>query len=554
MTTRRTFSIPSLALVPLCGLLASCTGGPGSPEQAIHPEAIRADLRILAADEMEGRGTGSPGGEKAAAYIADRFREIGLEPAVDGDFFQSVPIVGVTPSPEMKLTFSQKGRSLTLAYRQDFVAWAGVEQESVALDGEELVFVGYGIEAPEYSWDDYGDASLSGKVLLMLVNDPPSDDPHHFGGKALTYYGRWTYKLEEAVRRGAAGALLIHTDDMAGYPWTVVDSSWTGEQFYLQGTREPGSSLEVEGWLTHEMAGALFAMLGLDLKAAMEQAGQPGFRPQPLGVTVGIEIGSTIRKFDSPNVIGMLRGSDPELADQCVLYTSHYDHLGMGNPVDGDAIYNGARDNASGVATIISIAHAFASTPPRPRRSIVFAAVTAEESGLLGSKYYAEQPVCPLSKTAATINLDAVNLWGPTRNIVAFGADRSSLEHVVDEVAKEMDMRISPDPLPEKGYFFRSDHFSLVKKGVPAAYFDSGLDFVDQPEGWGKRNEEEYTAKHYHQPSDEYDPTWSLEGAAQMGLFAYRVGLQVALAELMPTWNDGDPFGRARAASLADGS
>lgn len=551
----RSHSHNSLLCVILTCILPIAGCGPEitEAEALITPETLRPDLQALASDEMEGRGPGSPGGDKASEYLARRFQEIGLEPGLDGGYFQEVPIVGMTPSSAVQLSVGKRrGERSTLAYRTDFVAWAGAEVPRVALKGEDLVYVGYGIDAPEFGWDDFGEEDLKGKLLVMLVNDPPSEDPSFFGGKALTYYGRWTYKFEEAARRGAAGALLIHTDELAGYPWTVVDSSWTGEQFYLAETRKPRSSLRVEGWLTREAAANVFAAAGLDLAEMMRAAGKRGFTPKPLGLRAWVEIRSEIRRFASPNVVGVLRGSDPELADECVLFTSHYDHLGRGNPVDGDAIYNGALDNASGVATTLAVARAFATSTPS--RSIVFAAVTAEESGLLGSQHYADHPVFPLSKTAATINLDRINVWGQTRNIVPLGADRSTLGEIIGAVAKELGMEVSPDPLPEKGHFFRSDHFSLAKKGVPAVFLDMGLDFVGKPSDWGQEVVEAYIARDYHQPSDEYDPGWSLAGAAQMGLFAYRVGLRAANAPEMPSWHEGDPFGRAREASLAEGS
>lgn len=526
-------------------LLVGCTSPAG---RQVSADRYREDLSRLSADDMQGRGPGTPGGEKAAAYIADRFKEAGLEPADDGSYFQNVPLVGLTADPSAALHVRAGNQESELAYSADFVAWAGVENESVAWDDDEVVFVGYGVTAPEADWNDYKDSDVAGKVLLMLVNDPPSDDPSFFGGKALTYYGRWTYKLEEAARRGAKGVLLIHETDMAGYPWGVVTGSWTGEQFSLPAEGE--KSTIIEGWVQKDQGDSLLRTAGLSFDEAREKAAQRDFRPVPLPARVSLRIDSTMRRIESPNVVGILRGSDPAVNDQVVVLTSHYDHLGIGPEVDGDTIYNGAFDNASGTAALIEMARAMAAAPAKPRRSILFAAVTAEEQGLLGSEYYAHHPLVPLAKTAANVNIDGVNVWGRTRNIVPMGAERSSIEEVVGRVASEMKMELSPDPSPEKGYYFRSDHFSLVKVGVPAVYIDMGLDFADQPAGWGEQMMDEYTAKHYHQPSDEYDPSWTLEGAVQEMEFVMRTVDGLADQPEMPSWKAGDPFEEIRGKTL----
>lgn len=544
---KRNLSGSLLVLLVLGG--GSCRQ-PAAPP-AVDLEKIRAHVRFLSDDLLEGRAPGSRGGELAARYIATQFELAGLEPVNGDSYYQMVSLVGVEPDPAMQLRIAGKGLSLPLQYRQDFVAVAGVQREEVALQEGELVFVGYGITAPEVPWDDYKATDLKGKVLLMLVNDPPSDDPGFFGGKALTYYGRWTYKFEEAARRGAAGALIIHNTEMAGYPWTVVDSSWTGEQFSLP-LEEPKSTV-VEGWIQQGTADQLLRHAGLSFERALEMAAKSDFQPLPLGLKVSLQIRSQIRQVESPNVIARLPGSDAQLKEEVVLITTHYDHLGVGNPVEGDGIYNGALDNASGTGGLLELASRMAVYAERPRRSILFAAVTAEEQGLLGSQYYAAHPLVPLSRTAASINFDSINVWGRTENIVPLGAERSSIEPLVARVGEEMDMMLSPDAFPEKGYFFRSDQFSLVKVGVPAVYLSRGHRYIGKPENWGEELAKEYTARHYHQPSDEFDPSWSFEGAAQMMQFAFRTALYLANADAMREWKPGDAFEAARKRSLAEG-
>ena len=523
--------------------------GPSFLEPDLRLQSIRLHTKFLADDLLEGRAPGTRGGELAARYIATQFQLAGLEPANGDSFYQMVPLVGTIVDPTMVLTITGKEESLTLNYGKDFVAWAGEEQEKVVLSGQSLVFVGYGVSAPEVPWDDYKDVDLGGKVLLMLVNDPPSDDPGFFGGKALTYYGRWTYKLEEAARRGAAGAILIHNDDMAGYPWGVVENSWSGGQFSL--SSQGPSTPRVEAWIREEHADRLLRSRGLSFKEAHRLAGRADFEPIPLDLSVSIEVVSTIQSTESPNVVGMLRGRDPKLKDEVILITSHYDHLGVGSEVAGDSVYNGALDNASGTGGLLELAAAFARYPERPRRTVLFAAVTAEEQGLLGSKYYAAHPLVPLSKTAANINVDSINVWGRTENIAALGAERSTIESVIHQVAKKMNMVVSPDVFPEKGLFFRSDQFSLVKVGVPSIFLIRGNRFMGKPPNWGKELTREYTAKHYHQPSDEFDPSWSFEGAAQMMEFTFWTTLHLANQEAMPQWKPGDPFEAVRKKVLA---
>jgi len=523
-------------------LFLGCSGSQERKPVEIRRAAIRAHLKFLADDLLEGRGPGSRGGDLAAKYIAAQFEALGLEPAVgDTSYFQPVELLGMNPAP--RITFYTKRGRLQPTYRRDFVAWTPIERATVRLARSNVIYMGYGIDAPEYNWNDYEGVDVAGKVLLISPNEPPSTDDRFFDGKALTYYGRWTYKFEEAARRGAAGVILIHTTEKAGYGWPVVEGSWSGEQFYVGG-QEAARQLRLESWITQEVASRLLKSEGYDLADLLDKAGKPGFRPIPLRFQVEARISNTIRHIVSPNVIGKVPGSD--LADQYILYTSHYDHLGMDPTKAGDNIFNGAVDNASGTAGLIELARAFTEVRPRPRRSILIAAVTAEEAGLLGSKWYAQHPVVPLAKTAAEVNIDAINVRGETRDIIPMGADLSSIRTVVEQVAKEMGMTLSPDPMPEQGFFFRSDQFSLVKVGVPAVYFDPGDKYVGQPEDYGRKLAEDYIKNRYHRPSDEYDPSWSLEGAEQMLRFAFKTGYALANADQMPVWKEGVPFKRVR--------
>ncbi|MBI4446396.1 MAG: M28 family peptidase [Acidobacteria bacterium] len=520
----------------------------GNDAVKIQPSNIRAHVRFLSSDLMEGRLPATRGGDLAAHYIATQFELAGLKPVNKDSYFQMVPMVGMNADPNMQMVLDRQGSSLELNYRKDFVAWAGIEKEEVTIRNGEVVFVGYGISAPEVPWDDYKGTDVRGKILMMLVNDPPSDDPGFFGGKALTYYGRWTYKLEEAARRGALGVLLVHNTDMAGYPWQVVEGSWTGEQFSLP--QEVEKSSVIEAWITEARADEVLKAAGLNFAQARERAGKADFRSVPLGWSMNLSVNSSIRKVESPNVVGLLEGIDARLKNEIILITTHYDHLGIGIEVEGDSIYNGAFDNASGTGGMLELARVMAAQ--RPRWSILFAAVTAEEQGLIGSEYYARHPLFPLSRTAANINFDSISVWEESENIITMGAERSSLDEVVRNVASEMRIVISPDPFPEKGHFFRSDQFSLVKVGVPAVYLDPGLMIRGKPEGWGERMMNEYTEKRYHQPSDEFDPSWSFEGAAQMMEFARRTALKIANSESMPRWKPGDQFEALRKKNLAE--
>ncbi|HEX9652540.1 MAG TPA: M28 family peptidase [bacterium] len=521
----------------------------GKLDGAVKADRIRVHLQTLSADIMEGRAPGTSGGERAASYIAAQLKEAGLMPAVgDTSYFQNVTLRGVTHTPS--LTIRGVNRTWRLAPGTQFVGVTQIESVETAIRNAEVLFMGYGIEAPEYSWNDYGAVDVSNKVLLMLVNEPSSPDSSFFDGAALTYYGRWSYKYEEAGRKGAAGVILIHTTSMAGYGWNVIQNSRSKEQIYL---RQPHENLcAFEGWITQEVASELLSAHGFNLDEWIAGANSPDFKPVALPFKVSAAITNSTRLIDSPNVIAKIEGSDPVLKNECILFTSHYDHLGMNSLLPDDGIFNGAFDNASGTATLIEIARELAQLPVRLNRTMLFAAVTGEESGLLGSQYYAQNPVFPLVKTAANINIDGVNVWGATRDIVARGAQRSTIGMAVEKVAREMRLTVAPDPMPEQGLFFRSDQLSLVKVGVPAVFVTAGLSYVGQPENWGRQMMEEYIRVRYHGVDDEYDPSWSLEGAAQIGRFVFKLGLELGNAADMPRWHRNDQFERIRDESLKE--
>lgn len=530
-------------------ILSTYAAGP-----IVSEKAIRAHIKFLADDLLEGRAPGTRGGELAAKYIAAQFEAMGLQPAgVNGSYFQPVRLVGVKADPSTKLIVRGDGREASFNFGDEYVASTGAQTEAVSLKSE-LVFVGYGIDAPEYRWNDYkGDpADFRGKILVIMVNDPPATqaEPDLFGGRALTYYGRWTYKYEEAARRGAAGAILIHTDESAGYPWSVVRTSNGSWRYDL--AREPSDTtpyLKLRAWMTNDAAKRLFQLAGLDLDELRRQAASRDFKPVKLNLQAEIDLRSELKRVEAPNVIGMLPGRDAQLRNEYVMYTAHWDHLGVGEPdARGDAIYNGAVDNATGVAAVLAIADALSRLPEseRPRRSILFLMTTAEEQGLLGAEWFARYPTVPIEKIAADINLDALNVLGVTRDFVALGANRSTLQQVVEAVARDRGLKVSSDPRPEQGSFFRSDHFPLAKVGVPAISLESGEDFVGRPAGWGQQQFNEYNTKHYHQPSDEYSDTWDLRGTVQEAEIALDIGLRVANSNEMPRYNPNDEFAKAR--------
>lgn len=523
-------------------------------EQTLTGTILHAHTAFLADDLLEGRAPGTRGAQLAAKYIAAEFARLGLEPAGNqGSYFQDVTLVGKKLNAPADLKVEGRGQTAAFKYFDDFVPYTGLEDPSVEVAGE-LVFAGYGVTAPEYRWDDFKGADLKGKLLLLLVNDPPAtaDEPGLFGGKAMTYYGRWTYKYEEAARQGAAGAILIHTTESAGYPFKVVQSSWTGEQFELPPSPQGESErpLLLKSWVSEEAAKRILAQAGQDLDALRRAAAQRSFRPVALGLAASTRMTQTFRTIQDANVVGVLRGRDPRLKNEYVIYTAHYDHLGVGKPVNGDSIYNGAADNAIGVAALLGIAEAMVHLPEGTKRSQIFAAVTAEEAGLLGSAHYARHPTFAPAETVANINMDGLNQWGPTRDIVEIGSGKSELDTVAEVVAGWNNLKLLPDQYPEKGFYYRSDQFSLAKIGVPALYFDNGLDVIGQPAGYGQKKFEEYTANDYHAPSDVIKADWDWRGAEQMARFLFECGWLAANWERQFDWAPNSEFRAIRLESL----
>ncbi|HLS47878.1 MAG TPA: M28 family peptidase [Gemmatimonadales bacterium] len=507
--------------------------------QAVDGRVMQAHLEFLADDALEGRAPGTRGGDLAALYIATQFKRLGLEPAGDsGSYLHQVPVISLDPAPT--LTLPQNGSPRALTYRDDFVLWSMHDSASVSAAGD-LVYVGYGIVAPEYEWNDYAGLDVKGKIVVALVNDPGLRDSTLFRGRIFTYYGRWTYKLEEAERQGAAGILLVHTTESATYPWGTVSSSWTGPQVRVE--RDAGP-LRVAGWLTQDAAAALVGSRD-SLDRMMAAATRRGFRPVPLGGKAEAQVTSEVARSVTYNVLGRMPGSGA-LADEAVMIGGHYDHLGVGTPVDGDSIYNGAMDNASGIGAILAMAEAMVETGVKPARSLVFMAFGAEESGLLGSTAYATRPTIALPNLAAVLNIDVVNLSGRTRDVSALGVDQSSLGEVFTRAARaeSLEVSVSEDALL-KGYFFRSDHFPFVRAGVPSLSLQSGTSFVGQPDGYAREQEDDYNANRYHQPADEVLPSFKYEGAEQVMRVVIRTALAAASAPSQPTWSEGSEFREA---------
>ncbi|MFL5350142.1 MAG: M28 family peptidase [Hyalangium sp.] len=537
-------ALPALAQgVPLT------TPAEKAASQAIDANLLRGHVRFLAHDLLEGRGPGTRGDELAQAYIASQFETAGLKPGgEDGSYLQPFELVGITGHPE-QLSFSTASAHTELKFHDDFIAVSGVQEPEAKLEGSELVFVGYGIVAPEYAWDDFKGMDLRGKTLLILNSDP-ADDPQLFAGRTRLWYGRWDYKYEQAAKVGAAGAIILHTTPSAGYPWQVVQTSWSGEQFELPATSGP--RLQVKAWTTEEATQRIVHLAGKDLDALVASAQNRDFQPVPLGVKVSTRFSTQVRRRPTANVLGVLPGSDPKLAQQVVLYTAHHDHLGMkGNAKPGeDAIYNGAVDNASGVAALLSVARAFQALPKPPRRTVLFAAVAAEEQGLLGSQYLSAHLPVPPGRIATNLNIDGVNILGRTRDVTVIGLGKSSLDPIITGLAKAQGRTVKADQLSDRGFFYRSDQFAFAKLGIPAAYFGSGMDFIGRPEGWGKQQREQWEAKHYHQPSDELRPEWDLSGAVEDVRLYFLLGAHVARAPEGPYWNKGDEFEAPRLESL----
>lgn len=532
---------------------------PAAVERAIaefSEEEIRAHARLLSSDLLEGRGPGTRGDALTSLYIATQFEGLGLQPFGDaGSFFQKVSLLGISMVPERtSISFARAGAQAIgpLRHLDDYVATDQTQSGNTALDSE-IVFVGHGVVAPEYRWDDYKGLDTRGKTLIMLVNDPPAtaQEPDLFKGRARTYYGRWTYKFETGTAKGAEAVFLIHTNEAAGYGWQVVRNSWGRERAYTK--RQPNEpALEAAGWITEAAARNLFRAAGLDLDALTKAAGSRDFRPVSLGYRLSGSIGSEIRPFDTQNVVARLEGSDARLRDEAILYTAHHDHLGIGTPDEtGDRIYNGAVDNATGTALLLEMARVWSRATPAPKRSIVFAAVAAEEQGLLGSEWYGRHPTMPAGKIALAMNYDAIYQIGRVRDVTMIGVERMTFFPTAQKVTKALGLEIVPDQDPEQGFYYRSDHFSLAKVGVPAFSIDPGSDVIGEPADYGRKKAEEYRTKHYHQPSDEIDPSWDWSSSVQMGELGFWLGWEAANAPSMPNWLPGEEFRAIRDRSIA---
>ena len=511
----------------------------------IDIEAMLAHTKILSSDEYEGRAPGTKGEERAVTYIADQFKNVGLKPGnSDGTYFQKVPLVGITAKPA-PLVFSKGGQRQTLKWKDEVVAWTKHVAPSASVSNSEVVFVGYGVVAPEFNWDDYKDVDVKGKTLLMLVNDPPVTeasnpeelDAKTFGGKAMTYYGRWTYKYEIGAQKGAAAVLIVHETGPAGYGFNVVQG-WTGEQFNLVTPGKNMGRAAIEGWITLDQAKALLKSAGQDFDALKKQAATREFKPVPLGVTASMKIENTLRTIDSRNVIGRLEGGDPKLKDEFVVYTAHWDHFGK----NAQGIFHGAEDDALGCAALVEMARAYTKLPAAPRRSILFLAVTAEEQGLLGSEYYAKMPIYPLAKTVADINMDSWNVHGRTKDLTLVGFGASDLDDYARDAAGEQGRVVHADAEPEKGFYYRSDHFNFAKQGVPALNPDGGVDYIGKPPEYAKQQRDEWNANRYHTPKDVVLPDWDLTGTREDLMVLFAVGYRVAQADKIPEWKPGNEF------------
>ena len=551
--------LAALIVLILCaaGCAESQRCGPTVPNEAleyadaatamIEGAKLRATVAELASDAYEGRGPGTEGDRKAREWMAARLAALGLAPGVDDGYQQTFRLVSVATALPSEWSFSS---GAAFAARTEFVANVANQTPSARLADAELVFVGYGIQAPEHGWDDYKGLDVTGKVLVMLNNDPDWD-PALFEGERRLYYGRWTYKYEVAARLGAAGAIIIHTEPSEGYPWQVVETSWTGLQFELPASGEP--RLEVAAWLTESAATALLASAGHELAALTEAARGRDFAPVPLGLSTDLALSGELDSVETANVIGLLPGCDAALKHQAVVVTAHHDHLGKGVAAspDEDVIYNGALDNASGVAQVLALAEALAALPERPRRSILFALVGAEEQGLLGSRHYAQNPTFEAGRIAANVNLDGANVWGEAKDMVFVGLGKSSLDGVAQTVAAHVGRTLHGDPFPDRGYYYRSDQFSFAKIGVPGIYLDGGVEIIGKPPGWGKQRIDEYTLNRYHQPSDELTDDWVFDGMVADTRFALLTTYLIAQADELPSWNPGDEFESARTDALA---
>ncbi len=519
-------------------------------QSSIRAEDFEKHIQTLASDEFEGRKPFTPGEEKTINYLKDEFSRMGLAPGNGDSYFQEVPLVDIHAVPEEKMQIEGKGKSLEFSFREDFVALTLRVTDQVVLKNSELVFCGYGIVAPEYGWNDYEGLDMQGKTAVVLINDPGfgTDDSTFFKGNAMTYYGRWTYKYEEAARQGAEGILIIHDTAPAGYPWGVVQSSWTGHKLYLQTEDNNMSRCAMEGWLTMEAAGQMLSAAGLESNV-LESARKPGFKAIPLGLALSLQMHVSHEFSTSQNVIARVSGATRP--DESIIYTAHWDHIGIGPSVEGDSIYNGALDNATGIAALLEIADAFAQLEEKPARSAVFLAVTAEEQGLLGSAYYAEHPIYPLEKTVANLNMDGLGFWGKMKDLTIVGYGQSELDDYAKEAAERQGRYILPDQQAEKGHFFRSDHFSFAKVGVPALYASGEHEQAEKGIDWITEQRDRWLQQHYHQPSDEFEAdTWDFSGMVQDAQLLFDIGYRLSQEQTYPHWKEGSEFKPIREAYM----
>lgn len=542
---------------------AACTASPQKPlavadMPAINTDAVLADTTKLSSNQFQGRGPGTEGERLTVEYLEDQFKAAGAEPGnPDGSWTQKVPLVGLTPDFRGPLTVKKGSTTLTFKVNDEFVPFSRQVTDEIDLVNSPMIFVGYGVQAPEYQWDDFKGVDVKGKTIVVLINDPqvtlPGSadlDSKMFGGKAMTYYGRWTYKFDKAAELGAAACIIVHETPYAGYPFNVVQGMG-GERFTLVTPDRNLGKAKVESWMSLDAATRLFRAAGLDLQKLKAEAVTRDFKPVPLGMTASFSFKQNMRRIDSQNVVAKETGSDPTLKNEYVIYSAHWDHFGIGKPVNGDTIYHGARDNASGTSMLVEFAREFKKVRPAPKRTILFLAVTSEEQNLLGSTYYATFPLYPLNKTLANINMDEINVWGSTRDFTVIGLGASDLDDYLRDAATEQGRTLRADAEPEKGFYYRSDHFSFAKVGVPALDTDSGIDFVGKPAGWGQEKRDEWTTKFYHQPADQVQPWWDLSGAAQDGKLLFAVGYRVANADHYPAWKPGNEFKATRDRSLA---
>jgi Zn-dependent M28 family amino/carboxypeptidase len=516
--------------------------------KAINDSAFTKYISVLASDNFEGRKPFTPGETKTINYLAEEFKKLGLKPGNGDSYFQQVPLVEIKSTPDPVLQIKGASGSLSLKHLDDFVAATRHVVPQVKLQNSDIVFAGYGIVAPEYQWNDYAGLNVKGKTVVVMVNDPGFTDTILFKGKTMTYYGRWTYKYEEAARQGAAGIIIIHDTAPASYPWAVIRSGWSGSKLYLAAKDNNMSRATVEGWISKEAALSMFKLAGKPADLLV-QAGKKGFKPVDLGLKVSLTVNNTIKKSTSNNVVAVLPGS--KRADEYIIYSGHWDHLGIGEAVKGDSIYNGAVDNATGAAALLILADAFKKAANPPERSVLFIATTAEEQGLLGAEYYATNPLVPVNKTVADINMDAFEASGKTKDIVAVGYGQSELENYLTEAAKKQGRVVVPDPTPSAGSYFRSDHFNFAKVGVPALYTSTGIDNIKHGKAWGKAQQEDYTANRYHAPADNFEPQkWDFSGMVEDVRLLFDVGYRLSNETTFPGWKDGSEFKAIREKSL----